>query len=144
MLFENACPKVEVSLPLQIDCIPVVYALLIDKHKKTYVKLLTTISDKCRDMDLLFNPKTILTDFEKASMSAVTTVFPLAALRGCRFHLGQSWWCRMQSPRLSEDYRPKQKSTPETTSSSAMAERPRELDQRFQMEGGSQFEAIID
>ena len=28
------------------------------------------------------------------------------------------------------------------TSSSAMAERPRELDQRFQM--GSQFEAIID
>ena len=29
------------------------------------------------------------------------------------------------------------------TSSSAMAERPRELDQRFQM-GGGQFEAIID
>ena len=33
--------------------------------------------------------------------------------------------------------------SPETeTSSSAMAERPRELDQRFQM--GGQFEAIID
>ena len=32
--------------------------------------------------------------------------------------------------------------TAENTSSSAMAERPRELDQRFQM--GGQFEVIID
>ena len=44
-------------------------------------------------------------------MSAVNTVFPQAALRGFRFHLGQSWWRRMQSLGLSEGY--KQKSTPE-------------------------------
>ena len=75
---------------VNLHYIPVVYALLIDKHKKTYVKLLTIISDKCGDMGLLFNPNKI-TDFHKASMSAVTTVFPQAALRRCRFHLGQSW-----------------------------------------------------
>jgi len=44
-------------------------------------------------------------------MSAVNTVFPQAALRGCRFHLGQSWWRRMQSLGLSEGY--KQQNTPE-------------------------------
>ena len=34
----------------------------------------------------MLNPKTIITDFKKASISAVTTVFPQAALRGRRFH----------------------------------------------------------
>ena len=111
----TSCPKhfyqLYTSLVyVNLHYIPVVNALLIDKHKETYVKLLTVISEKCRDMGLLFNPKTI-TDFQKASMSAVTTVFPQAALRGCRFHLRQSWWRRMQSLGLSEDY--KQKSIPE-------------------------------
>ena len=52
---------------VNLHYIPVVYALLIDKHKETYVKLLTIISDKCRDMSLLFNPKTI-TDFQIESL----------------------------------------------------------------------------
>jgi len=29
---------------------------------------------------------------EKAAMNAVSNIFPNAQRRGCRFHLGQSWW----------------------------------------------------
>jgi len=49
----------------------------------------------------------VLTDFEKAAMSAVSTVLPISRLHGCRFHLGQSWWRRIQALGLSEDYKVK-------------------------------------
>jgi len=45
--------------------------------------------------------------------NAETTVFPQAALRRCRFHLGQSWWRRMQPLGLSEDCKQKKTETPD-------------------------------
>jgi len=47
----------------------------------------------------------VLTDFEKAAMNAVSRVLPASRLHGCRFHLGQSWWRRIQALGLSEDYK---------------------------------------
>jgi len=49
----------------------------------------------------------VLTDFEKAAMNAVSTALPASRLHGCRFHLGQSWWRRIQALGLSEDYKVK-------------------------------------
>jgi len=58
-------------------------------------------------MNLVFEPSVVLTDFEKAAMNAVSTVLPASRLHGCRFHLGQSWWRRILSLGLSEDYKVK-------------------------------------
>ena len=44
-------------------------------------------------------------DLERAAMNAVEAKFTQSRLVGCRFHLGQSWWRRIQSPGLSDDYR---------------------------------------
>ena len=35
------------------------------------------------------------------------TMLPASRLHGCRFHLGQSWWRRIQALGLSEDYKVK-------------------------------------
>ena len=58
-------------------------------------------------MNLVFEPSLVLTDFEKAAMNAVSTVLSASRLHGCRFHLGQSWWRRIQALDLSEDYKVK-------------------------------------
>ncbi|KAF0750229.1 MULE domain-containing protein [Aphis craccivora] len=39
---------------------------------------------------------------QQAIHSAVAEVFPNAKIRGCRFHLGQSWWRKMQSLELTK------------------------------------------
>jgi len=38
-------------------------------------------------------------------MHAISTIFPNAQRRECCFHLGQSWWHRIQTLGMPEDYR---------------------------------------
>jgi hypothetical protein len=40
--------------------------------------------------------------FETAIHNAVTTVWPGLEVKECRFHLGQSWWRKIQSSGLSK------------------------------------------
>ena len=47
-----------------------------------------------------------LTDFETSAMAAVMSTWPTTELRGCRFHLGQSWW-RIQQIILACSYNDK-------------------------------------
>ena len=49
--------------------------------------------------------RTVITDFEKTATHAISTIFPNAQRRGCRFHLGQSWWRRVQTLGMPEDHR---------------------------------------
>ncbi|GFS26612.1 hypothetical protein ElyMa_005220100 [Elysia marginata] len=49
--------------------------------------------------------KTIHLDFEKAAHEAVKYVRPTFALRGCLFHLKQSWWRKIQELDLSAEYK---------------------------------------
>jgi len=49
--------------------------------------------------------RTVITDFETAAMHVISTIFPNAQRLGCRFNLGQSWWRRIQTLGMSEDYR---------------------------------------
>jgi len=52
-------------------------------------------------------PTIVCADFETAIHNAVTTVWPGLEFKTCRFHLGQSWWRKIQSLVLSKQYRKK-------------------------------------
>lgn len=71
---------------------PVVYALLPNKSKNTYKKLLQVIKELKQNL----NPATIMTDFEQAAISAFQEEFPDNRGFGCFFHLTQNVWRRIQ------------------------------------------------
>jgi hypothetical protein len=49
-------------------------------------------------------PAILVADFETAIHNAVTTVWSGLEVKACRFHLGQSWWRKIQSLGLSKEY----------------------------------------
>lgn len=75
--------------------VPLVFCLLPNKQASTYATAFSCVKDECSKLDISFNPETVYADFEKAVHSAVRQVFPSAVLKGCRFHLGQSWYVFM-------------------------------------------------
>lgn len=87
--------------------LPLVYGLLRNKEQSTYETFLQTVINQCFSMNLVFKPAVVLTDFEKSAMNAVSALLPDSRLHGCRFHLGQSWWRRIQTLGLSEEYKDK-------------------------------------
>jgi hypothetical protein len=46
-------------------------------------------------------------DFEYAMHSAILTKLPNSTISCCRFHLGQSWWRKIQAVGLSVEYKDK-------------------------------------
>jgi len=49
-------------------------------------------------------PAVVFADFETAIHNAVTTVWSDLEVKACHFHLGQSWWRKIQSLGLSRQY----------------------------------------
>lgn len=65
---------------------PILFALLPDKTEDTYRRMFTYISAAWSN----FRPQNISLDFEAGLINAARTVFPVAALDGCLFHLTQN------------------------------------------------------
>jgi hypothetical protein len=84
---------------------PLVFVLLEDKSSETYGLLLSRIKERCIEFGLCFDPRNILTDFELSAISAVSSTLPNSKLMCCRFHLGQSWWRKMQNIGLAVEYK---------------------------------------
>ena len=59
----------------------------------------------CSENGLVFAPSVVHVDFEWTVMKLIENIFPSAILNCCRFHLGQSWWRKIQSLGLSNDYK---------------------------------------
>jgi len=72
--------------------LPLVFVLLPNKSKETYVRTLRVICERKPGMD----PKSILTDFEQAEINAFKDVFPNVEMRGCFFHFNQCIWRKIQ------------------------------------------------
>ncbi|XP_025194768.1 uncharacterized protein LOC112594280 [Melanaphis sacchari] len=51
---------------------------------------------ECEKNYLQFNPIRLYADFEKAIHNAARHVWPSIEIKGCRFHLGQSWYRKIQ------------------------------------------------
>lgn len=77
----------------QNNVIPLVFALLPDKTETSYTRMLQALK-------LLrpgLNPRTIMTDFERAAKNAFLHVFPATEQSGCFFHFGQCLWRKIQA-----------------------------------------------
>ena len=80
--------------------IPAVYALLPDKRRTTYERLLTSLVA----LNANLAPATVMTDFELGAQSAVKDVFPDAQAKGCFFHFAQAVYRKVQSEGLQQRY----------------------------------------
>ena len=58
------------------------------------------------DLKSKLNQGSIMVDFERAMITVLKDIFK-CEVRGCRFHLGQSWWKKIKELGLSPDYRSK-------------------------------------
>lgn len=90
-------------LPIQLK----VFILLTGKTISMYKYAFYSLLDKMNDLNLNFASNTIYADFEQAIHSAVSDIFPDFVRKGCRFHLGQSIWRKIQSLGLSTVFKNK-------------------------------------
>lgn len=87
--------------------IPLAFCLLKTKSECTYKKCLERLVYHAAKNDLQLMPKYIVTDFEKAIQKAVKDVWPETQIVGCRFHLTQAWWRKIQHLGLTAEYKDK-------------------------------------
>ncbi|KAK7111040.1 hypothetical protein V1264_014822 [Littorina saxatilis] len=81
--------------------IPVVFALLPSKSRATCDRLLQALVTLRPGIA----PSTLMTDFERAAVSAFDETFPGLQLTGCHFHLAQNVWRHIQDHGLATVYR---------------------------------------
>uniref|UniRef100_A0A6P7F583 Uncharacterized protein LOC114326048 n=1 Tax=Diabrotica virgifera virgifera TaxID=50390 RepID=A0A6P7F583_DIAVI len=85
--------------------VPVAFCLLPNKQKFTYKSLFELLKKKCQDLGCNLNPTKIVIDYELGIHSSMREVFPEANVVGCRFHLAQAWWRKVQNVGLSSEYK---------------------------------------
>lgn len=85
--------------------IPLVFTLLPNKTTDSYEAVLRHVLAEIVDLGRTYEPEQVYADYEGAIHAAVRRVWPNALIHGCRFHLGQSWWRRIQQAKLSEHYK---------------------------------------
>jgi hypothetical protein len=80
---------------------PLVYLLLPRRDTATYRRALTELTQRYPGLA----PKTIMSDFELASINAFRETFPQAEQKGCFFHFSQAIFRQIQrDPQLLEQY----------------------------------------
>ena len=95
-----------IRVPLGESAVSCVYAFLSSKTQATYEELLTAVLDRCCDLGFQPDPTTIITDFEQATINAVSnTLGSDVQSRGCFYHLTQSMWRKVQQLGLVTLYR---------------------------------------
>lgn len=86
---------------------PIAYFLLPNKTFESYQNAFNGLIEQCNTFNFSFKPDVIFVDFETSIHKAIRLTWPLATIKGCRFHLGQSWWRKIQSLGLCTDYKDK-------------------------------------
>jgi len=80
--------------------LPFIYCFLPDKISVTYGKAFSALYDH-------LNPQVVFVDFEEAIHIALRKTWPSVNIKGCTFHLGQSWWRMIQSVGLASEFKKK-------------------------------------
>lgn len=86
---------------------PLVYFFLTGKTTQNYIEMWKSLTHLCNSMNLVFNPKKVRVDFERSAHLAIQHCFPLCNILGCRFHLGQAWYRKINEdfPALRNEYK---------------------------------------
>ena len=84
---------------------PLVYSLLPNKSRDTYVRLFDVVKQKAISLHENFEPDIILSDFELAIKQAVELSFPVTEFRGCYYHFSQALMRKFQNLGLQVAYR---------------------------------------
>lgn len=88
--------------------IPLLYCLLPNKTTETYTKLFLLLKSKILEaFNTVFEPVEAFVDFEIAIHIALRNVLPKTKINGCRFHLHQAWFRKIQSLGLTQIYKDK-------------------------------------
>ena len=85
--------------------IPVVYALLKDKSAETYYQMFATLRRKMAALNLIFNPTSLMIDFETGILPTLAQHFPNSTVKGCNFHFCQAVWRKVQNLGLVPYYK---------------------------------------
>ncbi|XP_022164638.1 uncharacterized protein LOC111029781 [Myzus persicae] len=99
----KSCPKqfyqlFSIFIKVQNSYVPVVFSLLPNKTTDTYILALHKVAK-------YLTVGTVFVDFETAIHSAITSQLQQVTVRGCRFHLCQSWWRKIQQFGLSNEFK---------------------------------------
>ena len=85
--------------------IHVVYALLKDKSAETYYQMFATIRRKMAALNFIFNPTSLMIDFETGILLTLAQHFPNSTVKGCNFHFCQAVWRKVQNLGLVPHYK---------------------------------------
>ena len=85
--------------------IPLMFCILPNKEVRTYTLALRHIVTFSQSLNIDLSPDEIIIDFEVAIHKAVNIVWPTSKIFGCRFHLTQSWYRKINSLGLSTTYK---------------------------------------
>ena len=69
---------------------PLAHYLLPDESTKTYEDTFVLLIECCEKLELKFDPKNIVADFEIGIHSAIKIKWPTSNIRVCQFHASQS------------------------------------------------------
>ncbi|KAG8175700.1 hypothetical protein JTE90_007399 [Oedothorax gibbosus] len=76
-----------------------------DKCSTRYEEVFKILVEQCGTLGRDFKPQKVVCDFEEAIHIAVEKVWPETEIVGCRFHLTQSWWRKIQEFGLTKEYK---------------------------------------
>lgn len=101
----KSCPKLfhqlfSIHAIINNVYVPLVFFLLPDKKSSSYYQALMSIKNYIVSIGL-----TVFVDFETSIHIALENAWPSCIIKGCRFHLGQSWWRKIQTLGLTDTYR---------------------------------------
>ncbi|XP_065324842.1 uncharacterized protein LOC135931557 [Gordionus sp. m RMFG-2023] len=85
--------------------IPIIYALLPDKRKESYIELFQIIVEYGTLNGIQFSPDMAQTDYEAGAISALQFVFPNILVKGCFVHFTQAIWRKVQHLGLVKQYK---------------------------------------
>lgn len=85
--------------------IPVAFMLLPNKSNSTYSLGFKLLIECCKDINLDFNPPEVICDFELSIHLSIKHVWRSSVISGCRFHLTQAWFRKLQNLGLTLEYK---------------------------------------
>lgn len=83
----------------ETNIIPLIYAFMTRRDAKSYEILFSLIKSEIPD----WKPKKYKTDFEKAAMKSIKSVFPSVQVKGCYTHLKKNIWDKSRALNLTSD-----------------------------------------